>query len=118
MIYGVHDFPFSTGHDHRFGAVGQKIALALFVDDPQRDPYPKEALRPDSRRAPGELRVDDGDHGGALFPCAAPARQGGGEAACWAGTARATLSADQPAAGRSEESREGKECASTWRLGR
>src|SRR3546814_10208958 len=78
--------------DLRFGAVGQKIALALFVDDPQREPYPQEARRPESRRAPGELRVDDGDHGGALFPCAAPARQGGGEAACRAGAARDPLS--------------------------
>jgi hypothetical protein len=49
--------------------------------------------RAEGRRAPGELRVDDRDHGRALLPRARAQRQGGGQAACRAGAARRPLSA-------------------------
>src|SRR5205085_11207938 len=57
-------------------------ALAQRLDDPQRQSSARERRRAEGRRAPGELRVDDGDHGRALFPCAGPERQGCGEAPC------------------------------------
>ena len=49
------------------------------------------AGRAEGRRPPGELRVDDGDHGGALFPCARAERQGRGEAPCRAGAPRRSI---------------------------
>ena len=38
--------------------------------------HPRERRRAEGRRPSGELRVDDRDHGGALFPCARPATTG------------------------------------------
>src|SRR3546814_2724557 len=60
-------------------------ALAVLLDDPQRQSHPPQARRAEGGRASGQLRLDDGDHGCALFPCAEAGRQGCGEAACRAG---------------------------------
>ena len=68
-------------------------ALAVGLDHPPRQPHPRERRRAEGRRAPGELRLDDRDHGRALFPCARAERPGRGQAARRAGAARDPLSA-------------------------
>src|SRR3712207_6920792 len=54
-------FPYTTLFRSR-----RPPALALRLDDPQRQPSSPEPGRAEGRRSPGELRLDDRDHGGAL----------------------------------------------------
>ena len=68
-------------------------ALAVVLDDPQRQPSARQPRRAEGRRAPGELRVDHRDHGRALFRRAPAAGPGRGEAACRTGAPRDPLSA-------------------------
>ena len=56
----------------RSGAQG---ALAVVVDDPQRQPHPRERRRAEGRRPPGLLRLARHDHDGALLR-RAPAETG------------------------------------------
>ena len=68
-----------------------KAAVAVGVDDPQRQPSPAQPRRAEGRRTPGVLRLGDLDHGGAVFRDPAAAGPRGGEAACRAGVPRDEL---------------------------
>ena len=81
-------------HRHRSAEDPRRAAaLAVGVDHPPRQSRPRQRRRAEGRRAPGELRLDDRDHGRALFPRARPERPGRGQAARRAGAPRDPLSA-------------------------
>ena len=67
--------------------------MAVGLDHPSRQPRPRQRRRAEGRRAPGELRLDDRDHGRALFPCAGRKRPRRGQAARRAGAPRDPLPA-------------------------
>src|SRR3569832_837857 len=70
-------------------------ALAVELDDPQRQPHPPERRRREGRRTSGVVRLDGRDPLGALLRCAEAGRSGGGEAARVAGLSRDPISAWQ-----------------------
>ena len=79
-------------HVHVLKQLETQAAVAVGVDDPQRQPHPAEPRRAEGGRPPGVLRVVHLDHGGAVFrdrPAAGPDR---GEAARRAGVPRDQLS--------------------------
>ena len=62
------------------GGARTQGAVAVVVDDPQRQPPEARARRAQGRRAPGVVFVAHRDHDGALFRRAAARGPGGGEA--------------------------------------
>src|ERR1700722_9663927 len=77
-------------HAARAGAQG---ALALDLDDPSRQPHPREPRRAEGGRAPGELRLGGHAADRALLPCAQARRPRRGQAARGAGLPRHPVSA-------------------------
>ncbi len=65
-----------------------QAALAVGLDDPQRQPCPGEPGRAEGGRPPGLLRLLRFHHDGAVFRNPAPAGPGSGETACRAGVPR------------------------------
>ena len=77
-----------------------QAAVAVGLDDPQRQPHPPQPRRAEGRRPPGVLRLGDLDHDGAVFRDAAPAGPRRGEAACRPGVPRHQLPVRPPDASR------------------
>ena len=78
-------------------------AVAVVVDDPQRQPHPGERRRPQGRRSPGLLGfARDGDDGALLrgAPARGPRR---GQAACEPGLPRDPVPPRQPEPGEARE---------------
>src|SRR5438067_8555297 len=71
-------------------------AVALDLDDPQREPPAAEPGRAQGRRSSGIERVGGDADDGALSRCVAAAGPGGGQAACGTGVPRAALPAGTP----------------------
>ena len=85
-----------AAHPRRARAQG---AVAGELDHPQRQPSAREHRRLEGRRPPGLFGLARHHHDRALFPCAAAAGPGGGQAACLAGVSRDPVSARPPDAG-------------------
>jgi hypothetical protein len=94
----VPPFHRELAQDHRTAA-----AVAVALDDPQRQQYPAQGGRHQGRRSSGLIGLDGVDHDGAVFLGAQAGGPGGGEAACLAHLPRHAVPDGKPDAGEDGE---------------